>query len=585
MLDPRIYRAALIPALLALIVVAFSLRDQPRPVGTTLAPIAFDGDRAWQDLQELARDFPDRRPGGAGDEQLAVHVADELRSLGFDVRTRTSTEATVDGKRSLRTVVAERRGTLDGRIVLVAHRDATAPGSVAELSGTEALLELARVFGAPRRTQRTLTLVSTTGSAGTTGTRDVSAVLGDESPEAAIVLGDLASQRTRRPFVVSWSDDLGMAPLRLTRTVQEALRAELDSDPGTPRALVQAVHFAAPATLTEQGPLNDHGVPAVLLSATGERGPAAGARVSQARLQSFGSAALRATTALDNGPPLPGVAPAELVVQRKVVPAWAIRLLVGALILAPFVAMVDALARVRRRHESPGAWLPWIAAGALPLVLAAAFARGLGFVGLIHAPSGPVPPEALSPQAAGLAAVALVAVLGWLVGRPLVLRALGGHAADPAGAAAPCAVMLVLCGVAALIWVGNPYAAAFLLPALHLWLFSLLPELRPRRAIGLGIIALGVAPAFIVLAVVMSEFGLGLVDTAWFSLLVVAGGLASPLSWVLWSVVASCAVGAVAIAWRGRVRAELPPDSPSVRGPHGYAGPGALGGVESSLRR
>ena len=585
MLDPRIYRAALVPALLALIVVAFSLRDLPRPVGTTLAPIAFDGDRAWQDLQELARDFPDRRPGEAGDEQLAVHVSRELRSLGFDVRTRTRSEMTTDGKRTLRTVVAERRGTLDGRIVLVAHRDATEPGSTAELSGTEGLLELARVFGAPRRTQRTLTLVSTTGSAGTTGTRDVSAILGDEPAEAAIVLGDLASRRARRPFVVGWSDDLGMAPLRLTRTVQEALRAEIGGDPGTPRALVQAVHFAAPATLTEQGPLNDHGVPAVLLSATGEQGPAPRARVSEARLQSFGSAALRAVTALDNGPPLPEVAPAELVVQRKVVPAWAIRLLVGSLLIAPVVAMVDALARVRRRQESAGAWVPWILAGALPLIAAAAFARVLGLAGLLHAPTGPVPPDALAPQAAGLAAVVLVAVLGWLVGRPIALRALGGDAADPGGAAAPCAVMLALCAVAALIWVGNPYAAAFLVPALHLWLFSLLPELRPRRVVGLGLIAVGLAPAALVLAAVMSAFGLGLVDTAWFSLLLVAGGHASPMSWVLWSVVASCVAGATAIAWRGRLRAEPPEPSQSVRGPLGYAGPGSLGGVESSLRR
>src|SRR5215210_5247026 len=84
MLDPRIYRAALIPALLAFILVAFSLEDRPRPVGTTLAPIAFDGDRAWQDLQGrggLASRFPDRHPGGAGDEQLAVHVVNELKRL------------------------------------------------------------------------------------------------------------------------------------------------------------------------------------------------------------------------------------------------------------------------------------------------------------------------------------------------------------------------------------------------------------------------------------------------------------------------------------------------------------------------
>jgi hypothetical protein len=590
MLDPRIYRAALIPALLAFIVVAFSLRDRPRPVGTTLAPIAFDGDRAWHDLQGrggLAARYPDRAPGGAGDEALAGHVSGELRRLGFDVRTRSRREVTADGRRDLQTVIAERTGTLDGRILVVAHRDAAAPGSVASLSATEGLLELARVFGAPRRTQRTLTLVSTSGSAGTTSTRDIAAMLGGEPVEAAIVLGDLASRATRRPFVAGWSDDLGMAPLRLQRTMQESLRAELGSDPGGPRALVQWVRFAAPGSLTEQGPLNDDGIPAVLISATGERGPTPGARVSRARLQTFGSAVLRAMTALDNGPPMAPVANAELVVHRKVVPSWAIRLFVGALLFAPLVAMIDALARLRRRHESIAPWLRWIAAGALPLIAAAAFARVLGLVGLLRAPPGPASPEAFPPHLAGLAAVVLIGVLAWLVGRPIVLRALQGDRQDPAAAGPACAVLLVLCGVAALVWVGNPYAAALLVPALHLWLFSLLPELRPRRAIGLLLIAAGLLPFVIVVLVLMSAFGLGPVDTAWFGLLVVAGGHASPLSWVLWSIVASCVAGAVTIAWRGRAKIEPPRGQGqiTVRGPVTYAGPGSLGGVESSLRR
>jgi hypothetical protein len=590
MLDARIYRAALIPALLAFIVVAFSLRDRPRPVETTLAPIAFDGDRAWQDLQGrggLAARYPDRTPGGAGDEALAAHVSGELRRLGFDVRTTSRREVTPHGRRDLQTVIAERTGTLDGRILVVAHRDATARGSVASLSATEGLLELARVFGAPRRTQRTLTLVSTSGSDGTTSTRDIAGTLGGEPVEAAIVLGDLASRATRRPFVAGWSDDLGMAPLRLQRTMQESLRAELGSDPGAPRALVQWVRFAAPGSLTEQGPLNDDGIPAVLVSATGERGPAPDAPISQARLQAFGSGVLRAMTALDNGPPMAPVANAELVVHRKVVPPWAIRLLVGALLLAPLVAMVDGLARLRRHHESIAPWLRWIAAGALPLIAAAAFARVLGLVGLLRAPPGPTSPEAFPPHLAGLAAVVLIGMLAWLVGRPIVLRALHGDGQDPGDAGAACAVLLVLCGVAALIWVGNPYAAALLVPALHLWLFSLLPELRPRRAIGLLLIAAGLFPFVIVVLVLCAAFGLGPVDTAWFGLLVVAGGHASPLSWILWSIVASCVAGAVAIAWRGRARIEPPGGQGqiTVRGPVSYAGPGSLGGVESTLRR
>src|SRR5690349_6821468 len=70
MLDPRIYRAALVPVLLAAIVCAFSLQDQPSPRATTLAPDAFSGARAERRLDDLARAFPVRRAGDAGDAGL-----------------------------------------------------------------------------------------------------------------------------------------------------------------------------------------------------------------------------------------------------------------------------------------------------------------------------------------------------------------------------------------------------------------------------------------------------------------------------------------------------------------------------------
>ena len=101
--------------------------------------------------------------------------------------------------------------------------------------------------------------------------------------------------------------------------------------------------------------------------------------------------------------------------------------------------------------------------------------------------------------------------------------------------------------------------------------------------------AAGLLPFAILLAVLDAAFGLGLIDTAWFGvLLVVAGGHASPLSWVLWSVVASCVAGAVTIAWRGRARVGAsgrPGSDQRCAGRSTYAGPGSLGGVESSLRR
>src|ERR671938_1571548 len=63
MLDARIYRAALVPVLLAVIVCAFSLEGQPQPITTTLAPDAFSGARAQRELADLAGEFPARRAG------------------------------------------------------------------------------------------------------------------------------------------------------------------------------------------------------------------------------------------------------------------------------------------------------------------------------------------------------------------------------------------------------------------------------------------------------------------------------------------------------------------------------------------
>src|SRR5712691_8713041 len=123
MLDARVYRAAFVPVVLALIVVAFSLQDRPAAITTTLAADAFDGVRASADLHALAQRFPDRRPGSAGDQALARLVAARLRASGFaSPRVQTFGGETIDGKVALQTVRALRPGTSSRRIVVVAHR-------------------------------------------------------------------------------------------------------------------------------------------------------------------------------------------------------------------------------------------------------------------------------------------------------------------------------------------------------------------------------------------------------------------------------------------------------------------------------
>ena len=133
MLDPRIYRAALVPILLALIVAAFALSDRPRPIGTTLAPDAFTGPRAAKELDAMAAAFPSRRPGDASDEALARRIAAELRGMGsYQVSMNTFGGETIDGDRTLTTVVARQVGAPAPGLVVVAHRDAAGRGAKAE---------------------------------------------------------------------------------------------------------------------------------------------------------------------------------------------------------------------------------------------------------------------------------------------------------------------------------------------------------------------------------------------------------------------------------------------------------------------
>lgn len=586
-LEPRLYRVGLLPVALVLMVVAFSLQEPPRSVRTTLAPDAFDGARAMAELERLVGAFPSRRPGDVGDDQLAARVRDDFRGAGFTVRETVHAGRTIEGTRDLRLVIGERTGTSSSRIVVVAHRDAAEPGSRAQLSGTAALLELARVVGAPRRTTRTVTLVSTSGgSGGAAGAIELARELRGDDVAAVIVLGAVAAEELTRPLVVPWSNGLGIAPLQLRRTVETALRAETGLPASQPRALSQTGRFAVPGTLGEQGPLLEAGIPAVLLSASGEAAPAADAEVSEARMQGFGRAALRAVTAIDNGPDLRSDDRPSIVVQGKVVPAWAPRLLLGVLLVPPLLALVDAFARTRRHRIDIGPWITWTLLAALPFAAMALLARLLGLTGLLPvAPAAPAPIGTLSVPVAGVIGLALAGVLAAFAVRP-VRRAVAARAgADPAAPGAAIGVLLVLWVTAFALWAGNPYTAALLIPALHVWLFALLPEYRPPRGWGMAIAAVLVLPAVALGAWVASTYALSPLELAWVAALSVAGGMASPVGWLLWSVAAGAAASGVAVAWRGRARAGDDDMEITMRGPMSYAGPGSLGGVESALRR
>lgn len=602
MLDPRIYRASLVPVLLALLVVAFALQDRPRPIGTTLAPDAFLGREAGVLLDDLASAYPDRRPGSPGDEGLSRRVANELRRAlqpagapaSSVVEVQRFEGRTIDGRQDLVNVIATRPGRPGPGLVVVAHRDAVGRKAKAELSGTAALITLARIAGSGRL-RRSITFVSTSGgSGGAAGARAAVEKL-QTRPDAVIVLGDMASERTHKPYVVPFSAGRGQAPVQLRRTVEAAARAEVGTDPGGFRAAQQWARQAFPLTISEQGAFGRAGLPAVLLSASGERGPAADAPITRGRLQAFGRTALRAVFALDNGPTIAEEPRQMLQTARKILSGNAIRLLGGALMLPVLLVAVDGLARARRRREPVGRHMAWVLATALPFALTGGSALLLVLTGLID----PAPPMAIPARALVLdgavtaAAVALLLVfaLGWLL-RSLLLRALGlaRDEAPVAGSAAPAIATLVVTAlVAVVVWVLNPFAAVLLAPALHLWLLAVSPDWHWPRPVRLLAVLGGLLPFVLVAWLDVRSLDYPALEAAWQAVLLVAGGHIGPVTWLLWSVLAGCAVCAATVALHpgaAPVDRSVPLGGPtgSVRGPGGYVGPGSLGGVSSGIR-
>ena len=191
-------------------------------------------------------------------------MARTLRGLGsaakggFAVSTHSLRAQTIDGERTLTTVVAQRPGTTgQAPIVILAHRDAAGRGAEAELSGTAALLELARVLAAGE-TQRTIVLVSTSGgSGGNGGAADFAAhaseILGGRF-DAALVLGDLAGTRASGPRVASFSASAGSAPALLQSTVAAAVAQQAGGPTGRPGDARPARAPRLPARRRRTGP-------------------------------------------------------------------------------------------------------------------------------------------------------------------------------------------------------------------------------------------------------------------------------------------------------------------------------------------
>ncbi|MGH2867499.1 MAG: hypothetical protein ACRDNK_08020 [Solirubrobacteraceae bacterium] len=595
MLDPRIYRTGLVLVAMAVLVLAFSLENQQGAVSSTLAPDAFNGQNVFNTTVAMAgpNGVQDRRPGSEGDQSLASSVAIGFKRYGFGVTTDTFTGHTADGTRTLENVVAVRPGIQSGSIVVIAHRDARASPATASLSGTATLVELARDL-AGETLHRTVVLASTTGSQGTAGALRLASTLGGPV-DAVLVLGDLAGGRARQPIVVPWSTSPNVASPRLRNTIVAELNQQATLAVGGTSLFGQFLHLAFPLTVTEQAPFGSLGIPAVLISLSGERGPAPAEPLSGVdALNAVGRSVLATISALDSAPTLPA-ASAYVLLDNKVVPGWAISVFVLALIVPVLLTTIDGLARARRRGHAVWRWLVLTLLAAVPFALAVLVVLAARLLGALPvAPAAPTPAGAVPITSAGIAVLvvaALVALGSGLLLRPVAVgfarpRARSrGPGRDTAIEGAVVGLLGVGCLVTFALWATNPFAAALVVPGLHLWLVAVSPDLRLRLPLRLGLLLVGLVPLVLVPVYYAVTLGYGPLDELWMLTLLLAGHGISLAATVEWSVFMGCVLTAAAVLV-ALARQPRPEQAPvTVRGPVGYAGPGSLGGTESALRR
>jgi len=589
-IEPRIYRVAFAPAVLAVVLVMFSLQSSPRPLEQGLpADVVFEGAAAQLQAQRIVDAAPDRRAGTVGDRRAARLVAEAFRDSGFTVEVDRFSR---DGDR-LVNVLGRRAGETGRQVVVVADRDASGvPDAAGSAADTAALLQLARVFEG-RPSEKTLVLASVDGSSlGQVGaTRLMRSLPDPDQVEGIVTVSDLGYGGGDPPEGVGWSTNTDRASQRLQRTAAASVREETNTPvPGT-GAAGQVGRLSFPIGIGAQGVLLGGGYDAVRVAGGGEREDApdaGGDAVDRDRLGTLGRVMLRTVNALDQASSAPAKPSAYVTVAGQVMPGWVLAVLGLALMLPALVASVDAFARVRRRRSPVMPWLAWVGAAVLAFVLGLGLAHLLDLFGAVDPPVAPVAPD-LEPLDIGalgaMAGVLVVVAGGWIALRRAAVAADPDLAAPAAPGAAVVLSLAMAVGVVVL-WLVNPFSALVMIPALHLWMLATLVDPPPGRRTRLALVAGGLVLPLLLVAYQLLVLGLNPVAGAWYLMLLVTGGHIGLVSSLLGCVFAGILTGVVAVARSDPPEAPRPPrEVPKVRGPATYAGPGSLGGTDSALRR
>ena len=574
-INARLYRGTWLLVGLPLLLLAFSVARPPALPQKDLPP-AFEKHTAAAIANDLASNYPDRRPGSADARDAASWFRRQLQPYGFDVRSDPFT-ATIDGRRTtLVNLVTEKPGlgVSPPEIVVMAHRDNSGAGDGLNdnASGTAALIELARAYAPAAAAQRislpyTLVFLSTDGAGdGARGAAHFAAQQAGHANILGVINLDSIGGRGAPRLILGANTARSPAP-GLVETLRAALAQEGNGEPLRPSGLQQLVSLGFPFDPYEQAPLVSRGIPAVTVTTGGARPPDMQRhgtdRLDVGHLGVVGLAAQDAVDELEQGVSLAQGPTSYVFLGQRLVRGWAIEIVLAAMLLPFLAAAVDLFARCRRRririapalrsYRSRLGFWAWV--GAIFLVF--------GTFGLWGGDDGHVP-ALTSVSWPGGALVALVALAGagWLVARSRLLpqrairpeERLAGHSG----------ALLALGVVGLLVAATNPFALVFVLPSLHAWLW--LPQVQTRHpALRAGVFLAGfLGPGYLVWSFA-THYGLGW-DAPWYIAELFAVGYA-PLPLLVIGIAWLAAAGQLAALATGRYAPYPAPQERPRRGP------------------
>lgn len=521
LLEPRLYRAAFAPALLALIVLAFSLQDEASPIATELAPPSFNAQRAVTTADQLVRNYGARESGSIQDNRTAELVSARLTAAGFAAATYNFDSRTLNGSRTLTNVVGVRPGPSDRRLMIVVSRDG-AEGELERAGAYETgvLLELARVIQG-RAFEHTLVLASVTGGVdGGLGAAEL-AKSARRPVDGVLVIRNIAAVRKGAAVLTVYDSRLEPDPV-FERSVERLTAVDIPGGAENRSIPAQLVRQAFPLGLGEQATYPGHGLPVAAVSPGGEPlAPSVDAPFDS--IESIGQVALRTLTTFDGDfqPAAPQAKP--LAVGGKLIPQWALILFIGTLFIPLVIAAIDGWARARRWNESAARGVLAPPMAFIWLLLLGLILRGLALTGLFAAPALPANPLAIDAGSATIVGV----VVGMIAALGIAVAAAAARQGTPKGGEAGFGLWIAAAALA--VFVVNPIAGGFVLILLHMLLLLLLTGGGSRGKV-LAMVAVGILPLIAATLYYPVVLGLAPLESIGYAVMLEAGGFVGWLS-------------------------------------------------------